>query len=289
MVITLKKLHSDLKIFLEQQNIENHQYESKLIIKHLIQNIVDADFILDREAKLNNDQINLLNEIKSRRSAGEPVSKIIGMNEFWGLEFKVSKHTLDPRPDTEILIEQVLRYCTDNKLIDSELNILDIGTGTGCISIALLSELKNSRVIATDISKEALKIARYNVENHKMQNRIELINCNYADSITGKFDIIVSNPPYISSDIITNLSKEVKNHDPILALDGGKDGLDPYRYILNDIPRLIKPNGTVFFEIGYDQKKDILRLIDDVDVNRKSVHPDYAGNPRVVEISYGDK
>ncbi len=282
----LQKIYKDLKQSFENADIKNATYEARYLLKNILP-VDDSDFIIGKDLDIDNKTLTKIEEYKKRRLSGEPITKILGKNEFWGLEFKVTKDTLDPRPDTEIIIESVLSWLGDRK--NKTLKILDIGTGTGCIAISLLHELPNATAIATDISKKALNVAAYNMKYHQKNNRMKLVNCNYADSISGRFDIIVSNPPYISSKTIKTLAKEVQNHDPILALDGGKDGLNAYKNIFYTLPNLLKKDGAAFFEIGFNQENDLLRLGRESKVNRNIVHRDYAGNARVVEISYGDK
>jgi len=191
--------------------------------------------------------------LKTRRLAGEPLSKILGLKEFWGLEFQVNEYVLDPRPDTETLIEAVLDYVGGRK--SETLKILDLGTGTGCVPISLLSELPNATAMAIDISDEALDVARQNVQKHNDQHdisdRIEFRKGSWFEGLEGQnFDIITSNPPYIPDSDIENLSKEVKNHDPVLALSGGDSGLEAYNKIFSSLNNHLKSDGRAFFEIG---------------------------------------
>ncbi len=217
--------------------------------------------------------------------SGTPLSRIYGRREFWGLEFMISKDTLDPRPDTELIIELALNKFPK----DRALRILDLGTGSGCILISLLSEFKKSIGFGVDLSFGAVKFAQLNAKNHNISSRASFICGSWLDSISGKFDLIVSNPPYIKNQIIPTLSKEVRNHDPILSLDGGKDGLDPYKIIFPKLKNLLNEGGIALFEIGYDQGKDVMRLAEESRFMQRSVHLDLSGNPRVVDISSGDK
>lgn len=161
--------------------------------------------------------------ILNQRQSGKPLSKILGYKEFYGLNFTVSEHTLDPRPETEILVSRALELIREIK----NPSILDLGTGTGCIPIAMLTNHQGATGFAADISDRALAIAKKNIEQHDLQNRLHLQKSDWFENIVGQFDLITSNPPYIDSDEIPNLSPEVKNHDPILALDGGENGLEP--------------------------------------------------------------
>ena len=167
--------------------------------------------------------------------------------------------------------------------------ILDLGTGSGCILIALLSELRESSGIGVDLSPKAIQIAHENAKTNDVDARIQWICGSWADAIDGQFDLIVSNPPYIASSVIPNLDPEVRNHDPILALDGGMDGLQAYKIIFSQLPRLLKKGGRAFLEIGFDQERSIARLSEDSRIRIERIHPDLAGLPRVVEITRGDK
>lgn len=193
-----------------------------------------------------------------RRRKGEPVAKIIGEREFWGLTFKTNKHTLDPRPDSETLIEAVLREYKDKT---QKLRIVDLGTGTGCLLLSLLSEYKNASGAGVDISEKALKTAKENAENLSLDDRAEFVISNWAEDITDKFDIVISNPPYIKSGEIKKLEREVAEYDPISALDGGNDGLNCYRAIAGQVNNLLKKGGKAFFEIGEGQEGDIKSII----------------------------
>ncbi|NCA80770.1 MAG: peptide chain release factor N(5)-glutamine methyltransferase [Sphingobacteriia bacterium] len=199
-----------------------------------------------------------LQDYVQRRKQGEPVAKIIGHKGFWSLELNVTKDTLDPRPDSETLIETVLKFFPNK---NQSLRILDIGTGSGCLLLALLSEYKNANGVGIDISKSALNVA---IMNAKKLNatfvQLDWTQPNWIDSL-GQFDIVVSNPPYIPTAEIDLLDVEVKKYDPLLALDGGKDGLDAYRTIGKKIKDLLKPNGKAFFEIGCGQEKDVARIM----------------------------
>ena len=244
-----------------------------------------ADIIARPDMDISNKQLNNIESDVSERLKGMPLSRLYGEKQFWGLDFALSPETLDPRPDTEILVEQALKAFKAAPPI----TILDLGTGTGCILISLLSEWKQSRGVGVDVSSGALKTAQNNAKTHGVDARASFIQSDWFDSIEGKFDLIVSNPPYIAAEIIPNLSKEVKNHDPILALEGGHDGLQAYKKIFSSLKSHLNPHGKALLEIGFDQREDVARLAEESDFFVKDVHLDLAGKPRVVEISCGDK
>lgn len=219
------------------------------------------------------------------RLSGMPLSRIHGRRQFWGLEFLVTPDTLDPRPDTETLIEKAI----DRFRNHPPTRILDLGTGTGCILISLLKEFPNAHGIGVDRSIHALSIAKENARRNQVDTRVSFLCGDWMDSLGSSFDLIVSNPPYIASGVIPFLSPEVKNHDPILALDGGADGLDAYKKIFSSLKFFLNKGGHAFFEIGYDQKNDVMRLAEESGFLAPVLWLDLAGQPRVVEISGGDK
>lgn len=188
-----------------------------------------------------------------RRLAGEPVARILGLKEFWGLPFKLSTETLVPRPDTETVVELAL----DMLRSTGPARIADIGTGSGAILLALLSELPDATGVGTDISPAALMTASHNAATLGMTSRTSFVLCNYAAALAGGFDLIVSNPPYVRSAAIAELAVEVRDHDPHRALDGGADGLSAYRILIPEAARLLKPSGVMVVEVGIGQSGDI--------------------------------
>ncbi len=242
------------------------------------------DILTEPERELPQSTLDQIEEIKNRRLSGEPLSRIAGEREFYGRIFALGTDTLDPRPDTEILIEAALKACTSPPK-----SILDLGTGTGCILITLLSEWQESQGIGVDLAQGAIDVAQKNAERHGVKDRATFIQSNWWESVGGTFDLIVSNPPYIPNQDIANLEIEVKNHDPILALDGGNDGYDAYKIIFSQLKKRLNQGGTALFEIGIGQCGYISRLAEESGFHVNAIHPDLAGIPRVVEISCGDK
>ncbi|MBE6450307.1 MAG: peptide chain release factor N(5)-glutamine methyltransferase [Alphaproteobacteria bacterium] len=219
----------------------------------------ELDFKWLKEASNGDEKI--LTSFILRRKKGEPVAKIIGQKGFWTLDLAVSTATLDPRPDSETLIDAVLKQVPDK---DTPLRILDLGTGSGCLLLALLSEYKKATGIGIDISQEALKIAQKNVDKYA-SDRAQLIHNSWKNEKwwdgLGKFDIVISNPPYIPTADIPFLDKDVKDYDPIEALDGGIDGLDDYRSLSYSIENVLKKEALVFFEIGKGQETDVIKIM----------------------------
>ncbi len=219
------------------------------------------DFILYDDRAITPEQNVILQAFQKRRLAGEPVSRIMGRKEFWGREFLLGDETLDPRPDTETLIEAVLaQEQLGNK---KDLRILDLGTGTGAILLTLLSEWPHARGVGVDKSLPALKVAQKNAQKFGCANRVDWLNGHWFEPVKGRFDLIVSNPPYIESKVIPQLAVEVSDYDPVLALDGGKDGLDAYHEIIQDIHSYLHHQGMVAFEFGEGQCSDVCELLAD--------------------------
>lgn len=240
-----------------------------------------SDLITRGDERVPDEYLSLIESDLNDRVAGKPLSKIYGEKEFYGRVFKVSEDALDPRPDTETLIEKVLERYRDNP----PATILDLGTGTGCIPITLLKAFPNARGVAVDISSEALEIARDNAKAHGVEDRLELIHGSWFDHVEGHFDLITSNPPYIRESVIPDLDVNVQKYDPILALDGGKDGLDAYRQIFLKLFSYLNEGGFALFEIGFDQEGDVVRLAEKAGLEVVGKYRDIAGQPRVVEIS----
>jgi release factor glutamine methyltransferase len=192
---------------------------------------------------------------------GEPVARILGVKEFWGLPLALTAATLVPRPDTETIVEAALEMLPAEQHHGRRLRIADIGTGSGAILLALLSEWPNAWGAGTDISEAALQTARANARQLGLSRRAAFVACDYAAALSGAFDLIVANPPYIRSGEIGALPTEVRDHDPRRALDGGADGLNAYRIIAPEAARLLVPGGCLVVEVGHDQSGDVEALL----------------------------
>ncbi len=202
-----------------------------------------------------------LDAFAQRRLTGEPVARILGTKEFWGLPLKLSAETLVPRPDTETVVEAALDILRAEGRAKASLRIADLGTGSGAILLALLSELPNATGVGTDLSAAALDTAKANAQALGVVPRADFILCDYAESLTGSFDLMVSNPPYVRRADIASLAPEVRDHDPHLALDGGDDGLKAYRRIAPQAERLLSSHGLLVLEVGQGQAGDVVRLV----------------------------
>jgi release factor glutamine methyltransferase len=198
----------------------------------------------------------------ARRERGDPVHRIIGARPFRGLNLALSKDTLEPRPDTETLVDLALTQLAAMGDLQRPLSILDLGTGTGAIGLALLTELPNASATLTDVSADALQTAANNASANGLGDRARFHHGNWFDGIEGRFDLVVSNPPYIPTAVIATLDREVRDHDPMAALDGGPDGLEPYRTIAAGAANHLKPEGFAAVEIGYDQAASVTAIFE---------------------------
>jgi release factor glutamine methyltransferase len=217
-----------------------------------------------------------------RRAEGEPVARILGVAEFWSLPFRVGPATLAPRADTETLVEAALE---EARRFPETLTIADLGTGSGAIVVALLSELPQATAVATDISEEALAIARENAAANGVAGRVRFELADFRKGPEGTFNLVVSNPPYVRSGDVDALEREVRDYDPHVALDGGSDGLDAYRAILSRAGSLVAEDGTILFEVGYDQADSVARLCREAGLGEVRFRRDLGGVERVVIAS----
>ena len=223
-----------------------------------------------------------LEDFAGRRLRGEPVARILGSREFWGLPLQLSAATLVPRPDTETVVALALQMLRARPDADRP-RIADIGTGSGAILLALLSELPDAMGVGTDISAAALRTASANARNLGLARRAAFVACDYVSALSGPFDLIVSNPPYIRSAEIKDLASEVRDHDPLGALDGGSDGLNAYRALVPQAVRLLARGGTLALEVGHDQGADVEQLMAVAGLTlRGPPRTDLAGIPRAV-------
>jgi len=242
-----------------------------------------TDLIAAASRLLTPDETERLEDFARRRAGGEPVARILGRREFWGLSLRLSSATLVPRPDTETLVELALEMLRAAPRPDRGLRIADIGTGSGAILLALLSELPDASGIGTDISEHALQTARRNAADLGLADRATFIICDYAAALFEPFDLIVSNPPYVRSAEIAGLAKEVRDHDPLAALDGGADGLDAYRTLIPQAAKLLAPGGVLVVEIGQGQSGAVDGLMEAAGLTlQRPAKADLAGIPRAV-------
>ncbi|MBV8923720.1 peptide chain release factor N(5)-glutamine methyltransferase [Bradyrhizobium sp.] len=245
---------------LKTAGIESADLDARLLVGAALGLDLTA-LIAAAKRTLTVEEADRLDGLVQRRLAREPVARILGQKEFWSLPLKLSAETLVPRPDTEAVVELALQMLAGTPHPDREWRILDIGTGSGAILLALLSELPGAIGIGSDISLAALLTARCNAVDLALASRAFFVKCNYTAALTGPFDLVVSNPPYIPSQDIAGLDVEVREHDPHLALDGGPDGLDAYRALIPEAVRLLASGGALVVEAGRDQIRDITGLM----------------------------
>lgn len=265
--------------------------DARVLLLDLLQ-LDHSGLILDPDAPVTAEQASRFAEMIGRRARGEPVSRILGYREFYGERLGISPATLDPRPDTEILVEATLAIVEAmgwrHGVAGRPLRLLDFGTGTGAIIIALLKALPGALGLAVDRSPEALAVARANARSLGVADRLAFVCGDWGEALQGRVDVIVSNPPYIESEAIADLAPDVRDFDPRLALDGGADGLDAYRAIVPQAIRLLDSQGWLVFEVGAGQADDVATLMAGAGfVPGQSVpviHRDYGGHDRVVSM-----
>ena len=256
--MTIKETLRKGMIQLKTENVTEPNLKARLIMQYILNKPRQYLIIYDNQVLTLRQEVNYFKAIK-RLINGEPIQHITHQQEFMKLNFFVNEDVLIPRPDTEILVEEVIKIA---RKINAK-KILDMCTGSGAIAVSLAKYLDNVEITAVDISEKSLDVAKTNAKNNEIENKITFIESNLFENIVNeKYDIIVSNPPYIRKDVIKTLTKEVQK-EPKIALDGGYDGLDFYRKITHQSEEYIKFNGYLCFEIGYDQKKDVIKIIND--------------------------
>lgn len=263
---------------LETAGIENPGLDARVLLTHALG--IDAVALAAHpETALGHEGARRLREFAERRLQREPVARIVGSREFWGLPFELSPETLVPRPESETVVETALRVRPEPAS-----RILDLGTGSGCLLVALLHELPGAAGVGVDRSHAALVTARRNARRNNVGGRAAFVTCDWAAALDGRFDVVVSNPPYIASSVIQGLAPEVRVHDPALALDGGEDGLSAYRAILAQAGRLLAPDGVLVVEIGFDQGDAVPALAVEVGLAVLEGAPDLGRQPRAVAL-----
>lgn len=255
--MTIREAINKLTIKLKSENIDSPKLKARLLMQFIL-NKPRQYLIVHDEEKITKEQENKLKEAMQKLISGTPLQHITNRQEFMKMDFYVNENVLIPRPDTEILVEEVIDIA---KKINAK-KILDLCTGSGAIAVSLAKYIEGSKITAIDISDEALKVAKQNAKNQQVEKQINFIQSDLFKNMPNeKFDIIVSNPPYIKKEIIKNLDLEVQK-EPHIALDGGYDGLDFYRKIVNESYQYLKYKGYLCLEIGYDQKIDVIEIIE---------------------------
>ncbi len=279
---TVETARRALTLQFRSAGIDSAELDARLLTGHAL-GLDLTGLITAAQRQLTHGESARLDGYARRRLAGEPVARIVGEKEFWGLPLQLAPATLVPRPDTETVVELALELLRAGGELDRPLRIADLGTGTGAILLALLSELPAATGTGTDISEAALQTAAANAARAGLSDRATFIACDYASGLSGPFDLIVSNPPYIRSADIGGLAVEVRDHDPRAALDGGADGLDAYRALVPQAARLLAPGGALVVEAGEGQSGQIEALMVAAGLTpAPAPKADLAGIPRAV-------
>ncbi|MCC8462562.1 MAG: bifunctional peptide chain release factor N(5)-glutamine methyltransferase PrmC/tRNA (guanosine(46)-N7)-methyltransferase TrmB [Rickettsia endosymbiont of Ecitomorpha arachnoides] len=302
MQCSIKQILSNATDKLNKIGISSSQLEARILLRYIINKPIEY-LLINLDEQLNEAEIEAFEKLLERRLKHEPIAYIIGAKEFYSREFIVNKHVLIPRNDTEVLVDVVVKLAmslrgltTESKKsfvkkLDSVVeprndNILELGTGSGCIAISLLCELPNARVVATDISLDAIEVARNNALKYHVTDRIQIIHSDWLKNLgKQKFDFIVSNPPYISADEKPEMALETLNHEPHLALFAEEDGLQACRIIAENAKKFLKPNGKVALEIGFKQEEAVTQIFLSNGYNIEGVYKDIQGHSRVVLFS----
>ena len=264
---------------LKNKKIPSFIIDSELLLSKTLKKSRE-EILINLDEKISDKKIVQFKEFLARRSKHEPIAYILEEKEFWSKKFSVSKDTLIPRPETELLVEELI-----NIYKKKNLSILDIGTGSGCIIISLLNNLNSSKGIGIDISKKAIAIAKKNATKHKMSKKVKFINKSIDQIFNKKFDLIVSNPPYIVKKDIKNLSEDIKKFEPRMALDGGNDGLDLIRKVIYKSNEILKKNGALALEIVNKQFNKVSKILLENNYRIIKIIKDYKNNVRCV-IAY---
>ena len=265
---------------LKKNKILTHVLDAELLLSKTLSKSRE-EILINLDKTINDKKFSIYNKYLKRRSRNEPMAYILGEKEFWSKKFEVNKNTLIPRPETELLIEELCKIY-NNK----EITILDIGTGSGCIILSLLSTLKKSNGVGVDISKKAILIAKKNTIRHKLGTRVKFLHKSFENIFYKKFDLIVSNPPYIQRKDMKNLSDDIKRFEPRMALDGGNDGLDLIKKVIYKSKKILKINSLLALEIGNEQIKKVSKELIDNNFRIKQIIKDYKNNIRCVLASY---
>lgn len=278
---TLGGLLAHARHSLAEAGIADCALEARLIVEHFT-HTTRIDAIAAPERRVRTEEVEAVVQAIGRRLAGWPVHRLLGYREFYGLNLHLSPATLEPRPDTETLVDLVLPYARQIVARQGSCRILDLGTGTGAIALALLSAIPEAQAIGVDICERALETARANAELNGYSQRFGIVKSNWLDSVTGEFHVVVSNPPYIRTDDLEHLEPAVRDHDPGISLDGGPDGLSAYRTIAASVGKHIAEDGFIAVETGYDQKAAVEVVFKQNGFRLKSAARDLGGRDRAM-------
>lgn len=278
MTITLHQLRRAAEARLREAGVDTPDLDARLLVEHAL-GLTRSDLFARANDPVPEPDAARLRALVERRAAREPVGRVLGHREFWTIDLALNPDTLEPRPDTETLVEAVLKALPDRT---APLRLLDLGTGTGCILLALLAELPNATGLGIDLSPGAVAAATENAARNGLAERARFQTGNWGAGLAERFAVVVSNPPYIPSADIAALDPEVREHDPLRALDGGADGLDAYRIIAAQTPDLLLPGGLAGLEVGQGQAADVAGLLAAAGLEPTGVFRDLGGVERCV-------
>ncbi len=281
--MTIREVLTNIRERLQNAGIEDFEYESWAFLDWKL-HIDRAEFYMNPNGEVKEELLEELESVLKQREQRVPLQYLMGECEFMGYDFYVDERVLIPRQDTECLVELAVESIRQKS---TKVKVLDLCTGSGCIGISVAKLCPDSEVTLADISEGALSVAKKNAQN--LEADVTLIKGNLFENIEGRFDYILSNPPYIPSEVIEGLMPEVKEHEPRLALDGEADGLSFYRKIINEAPDYLNPDGRIYFEIGAEQGEDLTRLMNERGFSEVKVHKDLAGLDRIVTGIYSRK
>lgn len=262
--------------YFDDKDVDAPRLTAEMLLAHVL-NVQRIELYMQFEKPVDKDKLDILRGMVKDVGNHKPVAYIIGHTEFYSLKINVGQGCLIPRPETEMLVQRAVEFIRERGAV----SVLDVCTGSGCIAVAIGRSCPGVRVLASDVSGKALGIAKSNIELHSLAN-VELVESDLFERIEGKFDLVVSNPPYIKTDEIAKLDRNVAEYEPGLALDGGADGLDVYRNMSKVLADYLKKDGMVILEIGYDQGASVPKLLEDEAFIDVRAHKDFAGNYRMV-------
>ena len=262
---------------LKYKNFNSSKLDCEILLSHALK-VQREELLINLNKKINQHQYKNFKYLFKKRYYKEPIAYITKQKEFWKSNFYINNSVLIPRPETELIVEEVLNLLKTKSIY----NMLDVGTGSGCILISLLKELKKAKGIGLDVSKKALKVAKINAKMQQLGNRIKFVHSDVDKFFSNKYDLIVSNPPYIKKCEIKNLDEDVKKYEPVIALDGGSDGLSGIEKVINNGTRLLKKNGILILEIAHNQSNKVKSMLIKNNFKNIKISKDLSGKNRCI-------
>ena len=282
---TINKLLNWITQYLKDRRIESPRLHAELLLSHIL-GLKRIELYTHHDQQVSKPELDKLHALVKRAGLNEPIAYLVGKTEFYSIEIEVSQDCLIPRPETELLVQRAIEFL---RMRDGTQSVCDLCTGSGCIAVAIAKNFPQANIIATDISDQALSIANRNVEKYKLSDRVKLLSGDLFDPVipqldTGKFDVVISNPPYVSQPEYEKLEKNVKEYEPQIALLAGEDGLDIYKRIIEKIDMFLKPQAALMLEIGYAQGPAVRELLENMQCFSKiTIEKDLQDNDRIVK------